>query len=382
MAKIFNRPFATTGDREDLPVSDQPDGKASWDAGWTPDYELPSDNPNSRPVGRQEMNGVLHGVTEALGELQLFGFAKWQAVVGGWPLGAMAYHGGAVYKSTDGANTTQPGSPGAKWELAFWHSAALTGNPTAPTQAPGNVSTRIATTEFVAQELTRAIKDIPGVVRRVYTSNATWKKPAGLKSALVQVQGGGGGGGGTISTTATNRAVIGAGGGAGGYVEALISADALPAEVLVTHGASGGGGAVSGSGAAGGASSFGAILTASGGGGGGAGQVQQAAVTRGLAAGGVAGATSASAIGALSYGGESGGIGFSFAAAGAGISGNGGSSHLGVGGPSVAEGSPGLNASGYGAGGSGGCSGSPSGSDGGRPGGSGSPGVVIVTEYY
>ena len=44
-------------------------------------------------------------------------------------------------------------------------SPALTGNPTAPTQAPGNVSTRLATTAFVGTALTEQLEDISeGVV--------------------------------------------------------------------------------------------------------------------------------------------------------------------------------------------------------------------------
>lgn len=113
--RIYKTPFAATGDKESLATADQPDGKVSLQAGWTPDYELPNDNANYRPVGRSEMNGILNEVTEGLGEIQLNGFAKWQAVDGGWPSGAWVSHNTAVYRSTMDANTTEPGAVGAAW---------------------------------------------------------------------------------------------------------------------------------------------------------------------------------------------------------------------------------------------------------------------------
>lgn len=115
--RIYKTPFAATGDKEVLATADQPDGKVSLQAGWTPDYELPNDNANYRPVGRAEMNGILSEVTEGLGEMQLNGFAKWQPIDGGWPLGAQVNHGGVVYRSLINSNLTEPGTAGANWVL-------------------------------------------------------------------------------------------------------------------------------------------------------------------------------------------------------------------------------------------------------------------------
>lgn len=113
--RIYKTPFAATGDKEALATADQPDGKVSLQAGWTPDYELPNDDPNYRPVGRAEMNGILSEVTEGLGEMQLRGFALWQAIDGGWPAGAQVMVGETVYRSDTDSNTTTPGAPGANW---------------------------------------------------------------------------------------------------------------------------------------------------------------------------------------------------------------------------------------------------------------------------
>ncbi|WP_343499257.1 phage tail protein [Achromobacter denitrificans] len=113
--RIYKTPFAATGDKETLATADQPDGKVSLQSGWTPDYELPNDNANYRPVGRGEMNGVINEITQGLGEVQLNGFAKWQAIVGGWPLGAYVVHNGVLYWSAIDNNADEPGAS-ANWD--------------------------------------------------------------------------------------------------------------------------------------------------------------------------------------------------------------------------------------------------------------------------
>lgn len=117
--KIFKTPFAATGDRIAIPVVEQPSGEVSQPTGWTPDYQLPNTDPNYKPVGRDEMNGVLFEITEALGQIQQFGFADWQSITGGWPLGANVRHDGGYWQSLANANTEEPGT-GVLWkELLF-----------------------------------------------------------------------------------------------------------------------------------------------------------------------------------------------------------------------------------------------------------------------
>lgn len=115
--RIYRTPFAATGDKEALATVDQPDGKVSLQTGWTPDYELPNENANYRPVGRAEMNGVFNELTAALGEMQLNGFAQWQAIDSGWPAGAQVSHEGLTYRSLIDSNLTVPGAVGANWVL-------------------------------------------------------------------------------------------------------------------------------------------------------------------------------------------------------------------------------------------------------------------------
>ncbi|UXL06488.1 hypothetical protein [Achromobacter xylosoxidans] len=113
--RIYKTPFAATGDKEVLATADQPDGKVSLQTGWTPDYELPNDHANYRPVGRAETNGILSEITEGLGEMQLRGFALWQPVDGGWPKGAHVMVGDTVYRSNVDNNTADPAAGAPQW---------------------------------------------------------------------------------------------------------------------------------------------------------------------------------------------------------------------------------------------------------------------------
>lgn len=192
----------------------------------------------------------------------------------------------------------------------------------------------------------------------VFTASGTWTKPAGLKYAVVKVQGAGGGGGASDNTN--SRA--GAGGGGGGYSEKTIVAASLGATETVTVGTGGAGGvAAAGTGTTGSSSSFGTHATATGGGGGTAG---------GNGVGGVGGVGSSGDINTTG---------------GAGVMGNnatdssgaGGSSMLGGGGKGVSGTAVGNTGGVYGGGGSGGSRSSSNAS-----GGDGAAGVVIVISYF
>lgn len=94
MVKIYKQPFAHDGDAIAIPDASQPDGKMSNVDGWTPDYQLPKTDPNYKPVGRQEMNGVFKEVTEALGQVQVQGSATWSPDGAPYPINAQVYHNG------------------------------------------------------------------------------------------------------------------------------------------------------------------------------------------------------------------------------------------------------------------------------------------------
>lgn len=113
MVKIYKQPFAHDGDAIAIPDASQPDGKMSSADGWTPDYQLPKTDPNYKPVGRQEMNGVLKEVTESLGQVQVQGSATWSADGAPYPANAQVYHNGKQWLALR-ANSVAP-VEGADW---------------------------------------------------------------------------------------------------------------------------------------------------------------------------------------------------------------------------------------------------------------------------
>jgi hypothetical protein len=195
---------------------------------------------------------------------------------------------------------------------------------------------------------------------RIFTNSGTYVPTAGMSSCLVEMVGSGGMGG-SAAYVATGTVSVGSGGGAGGYVRALLSNTTVGSSQGIVIGQD---------------TSFGSILTAYGG---------SSGTTKNYAnvivSGGAGGSTWCS-VPCLAINGQVGGSGYGDWA-GFSESGSGASSMLGSGGASVFVGGPpfssnGVDATGYGAGGSGAASGN---NYPGANGGSGSQGVVIITEY-
>jgi len=216
--------------------------------------------------------------------------------------------------------------------------------------------------------------------QQIFTSSGTWTRPSGCIAIIVEVQAAGGGGGGTSDTT-TGQGSSGGGGGGGGYAKSFLTRG-LGATETITIGAIGGGGAggPSGSnGGAGGTSSFGSHLSATGGNGGvrtnGASSVRSGF-------GGTGGIGSNGNI--INTVGGSGHSTFHHTAVlGLFKSGHGGSAVLGGGAVDIVIGtsvSSGIDALGFGGGGSG----AANGTDGntGLSGGDGAPARIVVWEFY
>ena len=125
MAHIFKTAFANTGDKITIPSVVQADGSVSIPQGWGFDYERPREispgvpDPDYKPVGREEMNGVLFMATQAIGEIQLQGAASWSSVGAPYPINAVVYHNSRAWLSTAATNNTEPGAVGASWIDAY-----------------------------------------------------------------------------------------------------------------------------------------------------------------------------------------------------------------------------------------------------------------------
>lgn len=204
--------------------------------------------------------------------------------------------------------------------------------------------------------------------RQIFVTSGTWTRPLGCKLIRVTVLGGGGGGGG--GDGASSQASIAGGGASGGFAIKWIDVTAI-SSVSVTVGALGAGGAAGANdGTTGGTSSFGAHCSATGGEGG---SSSAAAATPGAQRGGNGGTGT---NGDINGGGAVGASGIRLSGT-ASVPGTGASSIMGGGGQWAGNASGG-SATGFGAGGAAGHSNNTTD----RAGGDGTPGIVIVEEFY
>lgn len=133
MAHIFKTAFADSGDKITIPSVVQVDGSVSIPQGWGFDYERPREispgvpDPDYKPVGREEMNGVMFMATQAIGEIQLQGAASWSSLAAPYPINAVVYHNSIAWLSTAATNNTEPGTTGAAWINAFQRRFFTTG---------------------------------------------------------------------------------------------------------------------------------------------------------------------------------------------------------------------------------------------------------------
>lgn len=111
MAKRFNIPFATTGDKTEIPDEVQPDGSVSYAQGFGIDYEREYTDPLSKDIAREVMNQVLSDVTVALSEIQNNGVAPFSEDSKPYPQWAIVNHPtGAYISRIDNNNNDIPHS--------------------------------------------------------------------------------------------------------------------------------------------------------------------------------------------------------------------------------------------------------------------------------
>lgn len=177
MAKIWDIPFASAGDKQAIPVPVQSDGTVSTTQGWTPDYELPNTNPSYKPVGREEMNGALFEITESIQQLQLQGAAEWSNLFPAYQKGAEVIHSGERWRSLIDGNTEEPGT-GPNWTQAGFIAAA--------TETVSGIL-RIATAAENAAGTLQGIAVDPLGIREAF--NATGSAPVFACRAWVRTTG-------------------------------------------------------------------------------------------------------------------------------------------------------------------------------------------------
>jgi hypothetical protein len=216
-------------------------------------------------------------------------------------------------------------------------------------------------------QISAARRTLPTITLLTTGAAATYAAPA--NALWIRVRMVGGGGGGASATAAASQTNVGAGGGGGGYVEHIITSPSGN----YTYTVSSSGGAAGSAGTSTTFSGTGATLSAGGGSGTGSTTGSGTTLAR-TSAPGDGGVVSGGNV--LNIPGSSGDYGLRYSGTEA-ISANGGDSYLGFGGIRVAVGN-GTAGSGYGGGGGGASSIDTTA----RTGGAGSPGIIIIEEYY
>jgi hypothetical protein len=205
-----------------------------------------------------------------------------------------------------------------------------------------------------------------GYAMTTFVSPATYTKPVSLKAIKITLQGGGGNGGNAFQGPSPNLGSKAGGGGSGAFAVKYIDAPAIPASpITITAGA--------------GTNSFGALVSATGG----ANATPTGPGTTN-GAGGAGGTATNATFSVPGFQGQPGASQVTTLTAAA-IGGGANSMNLGIGAAGVVGvgGVPGNNATiGYGSGGSGGAIAAPNILNITRPGGTGTPGIIIIEEFF
>jgi hypothetical protein len=373
MAKRFVVPFATSGDKSVTPDATALDGSISYSQGWPSAYQLPDTDPNYRPVGRQEMNGVLFDVTGAIAELQTLGFPEWVAVGGLVPpyvINAYVRHNDIVYKSVIANNSSVPGANSDWLEVVSVVQSTETIAGIMEIATLAEVQAGADDLRAVTAKKLRDAGFVRSVKTQTLTASGTYVPSPGMLFCIIEIVGGGGGGGGCTGGSGTSS--TGGGGQGGAFSRKLYTAAQIGASRAVTIGSAGLAGNAGANGGNGGDTIVASLITVTGGQGGLFGSAGGV-----IALSGSGGSTGADPTGGdVNVPGQIGDVGFIMGTTNGGKSGYGGGSPFGPvtpsGGP-VQAGRPGR---GRGTGGSGGACTSVS-----QVGGPGTAGLFVVTEF-
>lgn len=110
MVKYFERPFASSGNRESIPTEVQASGEMSLEEGYTYDYERnPLKDDKARSIERAKMNQLFYLITEAIGELQKYGSSNWVEERMPYPEGVVVFYNNKTWVSKKANNEDKPG---------------------------------------------------------------------------------------------------------------------------------------------------------------------------------------------------------------------------------------------------------------------------------
>jgi len=121
MARFIRFPWATTGDRTEVPFDTDPSGFVSYAEGFGPDYEITPGDPGWKAVPRDETNGLYYDLTDNIRQYQINGAPDWHpatdndGIAINYPVNAIVRHNDVVYRSLIANNTVTPGTDPTKW---------------------------------------------------------------------------------------------------------------------------------------------------------------------------------------------------------------------------------------------------------------------------
>jgi hypothetical protein len=122
--KFFVKPFAVAGDRETVPNDIQTTGDVSYEQGYGYDYQRDQAiDPLAKPIERNKHNAILHDITEAVQQYQVFGTPEWITAQD---------NGGTAYPYARRARVRYRASETAPWDV---YESLVDNNTTEPSDA-------------------------------------------------------------------------------------------------------------------------------------------------------------------------------------------------------------------------------------------------------
>lgn len=172
-------PFATSGDRDEVPMAAQPSGQVSYVQGYGADYSLdPDTDPEARRIERRLFNSLFFDLSTAVKQWQDQAFPQWFPATdrtAGYPLGAVVVGPTGSLFASRVANNTDATTVAASWRAVAFDLASETvpgflrlatqaesdaGSSNAAAMSPLRVAQRIAAAVanlVTGQQLTQAI---------------------------------------------------------------------------------------------------------------------------------------------------------------------------------------------------------------------------------